>query len=223
MSSEQANRLIQTMGELGLSQADLARKVGVTPVYVNAIVRGRTGVTLKFADRLRSAVGLSPYYILFGEGPVQAAVAKARLDVDPRVVSDAAVGEDGAFYTTLRPLRVPLMGRVSANPNPDVIWEPVDPPEYRELPKGAVALEVRGDSMRPVAMPGQAVIAVELPIANGDLAAVAAEQTSRMRLTTRFIVNPPRKALRSPSTRAGNPSASRARAARWPRGGRSPG
>ena len=88
--------------------------------------------------------------------------------------SDAApcIHEAAGHYGSDLPVRLPLVGRVSANPRPDVIWEPIDPPEFREVPRGAVALEVRGDSMQPVAYEGQAVIAVDEPLDDGDLAAV---------------------------------------------------
>lgn len=143
-----------------MTQTEAAGRLHVPLSTLNGILRGRQGVTQTMAELLRDNLGIDPSWLLFGD---EAA--------DPASTAGCVHDADG-HYTTVRPIRVPLVGRVSANPAPDVIWEAVEPPEYRELPRGAVALEVRGDSMRPVAMPGQAVIAVELPIENGDLAAV---------------------------------------------------
>ena len=168
MCDAAASRLLHAMSARGLSQAEVAAAAGVSPQYVNNVVRGRTGLSVRFAEQLADGLGVSPTYLLFGEGPMDAGEAVARLRGDRRV----CVGEDEAFYTPRRAVRVPLVGRVSANPEPDVIWEAVEPREYRELPQGAVALEVRGDSMRPVAMPGQAVLAVDAAVENGDLVAV---------------------------------------------------
>ena len=216
MPSEQGARLLKFLTAKDMSQADLARRLGVNSTYVSNIVTGVKNCTLGFADRLRDAIKISPHWLLYGRGPMHDSLADGLLAVGEgfrmqllkdkingalvlglaksreqaiRLVlaeeiggelagADAAssgsgqVAEGKPAYTRLHPVRIQLVGRVSANPDPDVIWDEIDPPEYRELPKGAFALEVRGDSMRPVAMPGQAVIAVDDPVENGDLAAV---------------------------------------------------
>lgn len=119
------------------------------------ILGGRQGFTAGLAQRASRALGVSAAWLLFGEAG-----------------SGEVVGEGEAAYTSRAAVRVPIVGRVSANPRTNVIWEPVDPPEYAELPRGAVALEVRGDSMRPVALPGQHVLAVPGDPENGNLVAV---------------------------------------------------
>ncbi len=75
------------------------------------------------------------------------------------------------------PVRLPIVGRASAVPHANIVWEPIDPPEWKALPPNAVLIEVRGDSMRPLVWPGQCVLAVPAdgPPAAGSL--VVAELT----------------------------------------------
>lgn len=51
-----------------------------------------------------------------------------------------------------------MVGRASANPDANVVWDPIEPPEWHQLPEGARCVEVRGDSMRPLVWTGQRVV-----------------------------------------------------------------
>jgi len=145
---------------MGLTLREAGAACGISHAYFSQIEHGRRIPPGRVLLEVSSWRDRDINWFLFGdEGIYEAATAEE-------------VAEGEGFYTTRHPLRLRLVGRVSANPAPDVSWEPIDPPEYRELPQGAVALEVRGDSMRPVAYDGQAVIAVNAPVENGDLVAV---------------------------------------------------
>ena len=119
-------------------------------------------MSVALAGEIGARIGTSPGWLLFGQGP-------ERLR---DLAEGEAVGEREAGYCEGRRHRFPLVGRVSASSDPEVLWEAVEPTEQCELPEGVVAMRVRGSSMQPVAYDGQHVLAVELPLRNGDLAAV---------------------------------------------------
>jgi len=154
-------RVRQERKAQALTLKEASGRIGISHAYLSDIEHGKVAPTWRVLDGVCTWRGQSLEWLLFGEE-----------EAAERVDDESCVHELAGHYTTDRQVRLPLVGRVSANPHPEVIWEPIDPPEYREVPKGAVALEVRGDSMQPVAYEGQAVIAVDLPVENGDLVAV---------------------------------------------------
>lgn len=178
-----------------MSQADLARASGVTPRYVNDLVSGRTGVTLRYAGQLRDCMGLSPAWLLWGQGPQEAERAEELLSDERLAVLEAveavqaadspeesdtatgaladAVGEFIARYRS-RPgqLRIPVVARVAADAGSRIAWEPIDPPEWMAFPPGSVAARVEGDSMRPLARKGQTAVFAPRQPDHGDPALV---------------------------------------------------
>jgi addiction module HigA family antidote len=56
--------LREILGELGLSQAEFARAIGVTPMHVSHVVRGARAVTADLAVLLGRAFGQTPEYWL---------------------------------------------------------------------------------------------------------------------------------------------------------------
>jgi len=140
----------------GLSQRQIASKLGMTEQHLSNVVRGRQAVGVEMAAKVACAFGVSPGWLLFGEEP------------------DDGVAEPAAPYNRNKAIRLPIVGRASAGPNSNVVWDPIDPPEWHELPAGVRLIEVRGDSMRPLVWPGQKVIAAEAggELRDGDLAVV---------------------------------------------------
>src|SRR5579875_887241 len=55
---------------LGMTQAELAHRIGVSYVRLNEIVNGRRGITPSTALRLATALGTSPQFWLNGQLPV---------------------------------------------------------------------------------------------------------------------------------------------------------
>ena len=65
-----------------------------------------------------------------------------------------------------------MVSHASANPFAEVEWEELDY-EYAELDRETVCLEVRDDSMLPIARPGQRVLCSrDQSVKDGDLVAV---------------------------------------------------
>ena len=152
-------RLLACRKAARLTQVEAAELLGISGGYLSELESGKKKPSIDVLEKACVAYRQTLEWLLFGE--------------EEGLPDEAeGVAEGDAIYCRQRLHRFELVGRVSANPEPDVIWEPVDPVEHRELPEGVVALEVRGDSMRPVAFEGQAVLAVELPVENGDLVAV---------------------------------------------------
>ena len=52
------------LDEIGLSQAELARHIGVLPKTVNEICRGKRGISVEMAWKLSRALGASPHFWL---------------------------------------------------------------------------------------------------------------------------------------------------------------
>ena len=52
------------LGELNLSQTDLAKHIGVLPKTVNEICRGKRGISASMAMKLSRAIGASPQFWL---------------------------------------------------------------------------------------------------------------------------------------------------------------
>ena len=137
----------------GLTQTEAARQLGISRPHLSDIERGRRVAS---ADLLRAICGwrgAHPSEILFGA----------------EQTSDVAEPVEPYEPTASR---LPVVGRASADPLTDMAWDPVDPPEWIEIPRAARLIEVRGDSMRPLAWPGQHVIVLPERPNDGDLAVV---------------------------------------------------
>lgn len=60
--------LVRFFKEKGITQDDIARKLGVSQSYVSALLTGRKSFGKKQAQRFSEAYGLSPSWLLTGEG-----------------------------------------------------------------------------------------------------------------------------------------------------------
>lgn len=63
--------------EAGLTQAELARRVGTTQAAISKIETGRTVPGLELLDRLATALG-RPITLTFGESPARPSLAERR-------------------------------------------------------------------------------------------------------------------------------------------------
>jgi transcriptional regulator with XRE-family HTH domain len=92
-------------------------------------------------------------------------------------VAEGIVGEPRGMYrressTPMAATMIPIVGFVAGDPDSDIAWEPMDPPRTTHF-AGCSAVEVQGDSMDPVARPGQLVVYhPEIEAADGDLALI---------------------------------------------------
>ena len=74
--STPATRLKKTLKEVGLTAADLARKLDVSQPTVHAWVTGLHGMRWTNARRVAKAVGVTPSYLMFGADPVAEGAAQ---------------------------------------------------------------------------------------------------------------------------------------------------
>ena len=56
--------LAETLAELGISQAEFARAIGVSPMRISHVVKGTRPVTAELALLFGRALGQSPHYWL---------------------------------------------------------------------------------------------------------------------------------------------------------------
>ena len=65
LSDRFCERLAQALELSGISQAELARRSGMTRMQVNAFLKGRnTGASLETVSRYAEALGIEPWHLL---------------------------------------------------------------------------------------------------------------------------------------------------------------
>ena len=156
---EVGHRIGSARKRQGLTLHEAGAKLGISHAYLSEIEHGKRVAPLPLLERVAEWTPHEFDWLLFGD----------------EETSDArGVAEADRAYRTPRAIRLPIVGRASAGPQSNVVWDPIDPPEWHELPANARLIEVKGDSMRPLVWPGQKVIAVEAggDLSNGDLAVV---------------------------------------------------
>jgi len=138
---------------VGLTQTEAARLLGISRPFLSGIEHGHRVASPDLLRAICRWRGADVSELLFG--PEQ----------------DTEVAEPVDAYSPTA-TRLPVVGRASADPLTDMAWDPIDPPEWLEIPRAARLIEVRGDSMRPLAWPGQHVIVLPERPNDGDLAVV---------------------------------------------------
>lgn len=145
VSNDQGRRLKELLAVRGLSQAALARKLDAGQSYVSNLVHGRQAVTIGLAERLRDELGVSPIWLLWGQGPVDAEAAERRLA--------SLASEPVAAYHRAR--RLPVVGGGQI-----------------ELPPGVQVYEVEGSDVEPIARKGERLLVVRAQPSDGGLGVV---------------------------------------------------
>jgi len=64
LNKKLAERLKKVRQEKGMSQGDIARKLGVHRSYISGIERGVRNPTIKNIEKIAVALGVSPYKLL---------------------------------------------------------------------------------------------------------------------------------------------------------------
>jgi transcriptional regulator with XRE-family HTH domain len=152
-------RIRQERQALGLTLASAGERLGITHAYLSEIERGKKPPPYRVLKAVGAWRGRSIEWLLFGEEGLAAE-------------GTGQVGEEMAPYGAAGPACLPVAGEVAAGPEPSIVETPAQPRRWHRLPKGARLLEVRGDALRPVALPGQHVLVVEGKGQDGDLAVV---------------------------------------------------
>ena len=150
---------------LGMTQRELAQRLGIKQPNLAAIEKGRVSPTTETLETVCRLRGRSLEWLLFGEESRVPLVSDAE---EPYVTRQGAK------------LRLPVVARVSGKPGSGVVWDDLRPHPWHDLPAGAQLIAVRDDSLRPVASPGQKVLAVEEPARDGDLVALELKDGRRL-------------------------------------------
>lgn len=88
--------LFEYFKERGISQADIAKELGVTKAYVNALFSGRSRFGKKQAEKWGERFGLSTSWLLTGEGEMlRAHEAAAGSAIAADHPTDSADGDAG--------------------------------------------------------------------------------------------------------------------------------
>ena len=84
--------LLETLQELGISQAQLARTIGVSPMRVSHVVNGARPVTAELALLFGRAFGQSPQYWLNLQAAYDLKIAEKTIGKQLQAVSELAPG-----------------------------------------------------------------------------------------------------------------------------------
>jgi phage repressor protein C with HTH and peptisase S24 domain len=143
-----SDRLSFALQRSGLSQAELARRVGMKQPSISAIITGETTHT-KFAPEMARELGVAVEWLLTGEGPIEPSPQQQTpiLEVDPTRIVEIP-------DRTAMPLNVPVYGIAVGGSAADfqLNGEIVD---YVRRPPGLMnakrvfAIYVQGESMEP--------------------------------------------------------------------------
>lgn len=75
--------LLDELEERGMSQSELATRLGVSAKHVNRIIKGRAGFSASFAVKLETVLGISAKFWLNVQANHDLRLARDRVPVDP--------------------------------------------------------------------------------------------------------------------------------------------
>jgi len=168
----------------GLTLVAAGEGLGISHSYLSDMEHGRAAPSFAVLSAVCAWNGCDLAWLLFG-GPSDEERQASRVAQAAQVVLDAFNGGVDVAHAGLeqavsdvmvaygqqqaRRMRMPVTARVSATPNAGIAWEPIDPPEWIEIPQDVELERVEGNSMRPVAWDGQIVCFASDPPAKGEL------------------------------------------------------
>lgn len=100
--SRQSDALAKFLFEKNITQADLAKKLGLSPGMLSSILSGRYGISKKVAYKLHQLYGMNTIFLIEGEGDIFApesvrkmgdiinSTIKAEGDSQINIMTDAA-------------------------------------------------------------------------------------------------------------------------------------
>jgi transcriptional regulator with XRE-family HTH domain len=152
IDEERSRRFRELVKTAEANQHALAKAIGYSDQHLSDVVTGKAPVTERLAAKVAGVLGSDFKWIMYGI---------RQEEPEPQI--NEAYGR----------CRIPVVTLAAADPLSTISWEPLEPPEWIEIPRGAKAVEVRGDSMAPVILNGQRPIYdPETPPQDGDLAFV---------------------------------------------------
>ena len=63
-----AGRMKRALGQLGITQTEVARRISTSTSYINDVIRGRRSMTEAFANTLQIQFGIDKIWLRYGEG-----------------------------------------------------------------------------------------------------------------------------------------------------------
>lgn len=90
----------------GLTQEELARKIGLTPNTLSRIRRGRTRLTEENARKIGEETGFWPAWLFTGQGPMRVDEPEAHYCVQEL----ASVNGTNPGQTAIKHIRIPVCG-----------------------------------------------------------------------------------------------------------------
>lgn len=142
MNEEKLLELGKYLRETGHTQASIASQLGVSQPYVNALLTGRKAFGKSQAKKWGDLYGLSPSWLLTGEGDMLKADSKEEEEYEllPRITEDK-----GRPYYDVDFLGG--YGEFADDPASAPVTYMIDYPPYNK--EGVFYMNVRGDSMAP--------------------------------------------------------------------------
>ena len=142
MNEEKLLELGKYLRETGHTQASIASQLGVSQPYVNALLTGRKAFGKSQAKKWGDLYGLSPSWLLTGEGNMLKADSKEEEEYEllPRITEDK-----GRPYYDVDFLGG--YGEFADDPASAPVTYMIDYPPYNK--EGVFYMNVRGDSMSP--------------------------------------------------------------------------
>lgn len=142
MYEEKLLELGKYLRETGHTQASIASQLGVSQPYVNALLTGRKAFGKSQAKKWGDLYGLSPSWLLTGEGPMlkEEKEKEEEYELLPRITEDK-----GRPYYDVDFLGG--YGEFADDPASAPVTYMIDYPPYNK--EGVFYMNVRGDSMSP--------------------------------------------------------------------------
>ena len=142
MGEEKLLELGKYLRETGHTQASIASQLGVSQPYVNALLTGRKAFGKSQAKKWGDLYGLSPSWLLTGEGPMlkEEKEKEEEYELLPRITEDK-----GRPYYDVDFLGG--YGEFADDPASAPVTYMIDYPPYNK--EGVFYMNVRGDSMSP--------------------------------------------------------------------------
>lgn len=153
-------RLFERMKELGMSQAELARKVDLTKGAVNQWKKGASSPNGENLLKVAKALGVTPEWLATGKGPKEAPETRMTVKEAFRTghLQPTVIRQMEEMFPVARLQQVPLISFVQAGNWEEVVLNRPDDIEYLPCPvpcgPQTFALRVQGESMLPRFNPG---------------------------------------------------------------------
>lgn len=103
MGTEPGGRIRRQRREIGWSQAELAKKAGLSPSFLSEVETGKRGISGSNLVRIAEALGVRAGFLLTGEGEVESETGPVEI---PQELAQVAVEEGLSYSTTISLLQM---------------------------------------------------------------------------------------------------------------------